>query len=160
MKTEFEFHLTLPVTFKPNNSGEQQEAHRLILKAPTNKQRTQRILLKEYTRMAIFSFRNENENFDQDNIDNIDTTDMQSMLNMDNKTDEEIEEAGKMFVELLYACKDVKMTAVIEEFLLLLLQVCMVEDERPMTKPIFDKMSPGDTDRLLGAYLGNFIIGL
>ena len=45
-KTEFEFDLNHTFMYKPDNSGEQAEAHKLILKEPTPKNMVERGILK------------------------------------------------------------------------------------------------------------------
>lgn len=161
IKTEFEFDLKVPFGYE--SGGEQTDAHKLILTAPSNKQRTHRIKLKEYVKLA--SSWSEKTLLDSLDFSQEGVIDAFAKLgDSANKADgdkPDISEAyaGAGIIDSMYACPDVKMTAAIEEFLLLLLDVCMVEGVKKLTKPLFEKMSPDDTDRLFGAYISNFISG-
>lgn len=156
MKTEFTFTLTSPVTYKPDNSGEQSETSTLTLKAPTNKQRTQRNKLKQYVLQSMFERQEKIQ--DSESLKNLqDEVDTDKLKKAEDMTDEEIERQGEILVMSLYGSKMVDSNVLIEEFLVLLQQVCFLEKDKNITKPVFEKMTPDDTDRLLGAYLVNFI---
>lgn len=163
MSDDFEFNLTKPILYKSKNSAEQEEAFKLILSAPTNKQRTQRIRLKQFIKQAA-------DSSEQKLVKALSPEAFEIMLKMgqeqnaeakakEARTPEEIEAEGNNFVDQIYSCSEIKAEAVIEEFLVLLQEVCLVEGDSKLTKPLFDKMTPGDTDRLLGAYIANFISG-
>lgn len=157
MKSEFDFDLAQPITYKPDNSGEQEECRKLILKAPTNKQRTQRTKLKQFVYQAILYIQQNPLKAEENEVDVPD--EVKNPFDSEGKSEEELQESGKNFCQLMYMCPTIDMTVVNEEFLILLLEVCLVEGEKKLTKPLYDKMSPVDTDNLLGAYLANFIIG-
>ena len=152
IKTEFEFNLT--TTFNYESSGEQAVAHKLILRAPTNKERTQRIRLKQYVTQAGTWFEKEY----MSKTTEAEITAAVAAVTAE-KTEEQTNSEYVQLANMFYMCPTIDMTKVIEEFLMLLKEVCTVEGEKKLTSPLFDKMSPDDTDRLLGAYCVNFLRG-
>ena len=159
MSSEIEFDLSSPITYE--SKGDQTEGFKLILKAPTNKQRQHRNALVDYIRKA--------NNATQDrmakmmDLINVKANDFVEIASSDEIKKEvekkDAEEIGKEIMGEVFDCEGIKTNAFVEEFLLLMSGVCMVEGEKEMTKPIFDKMSCDDTDRLMAVYIGNFMNG-
>lgn len=147
MKSEITFKLNVPFEYAVN--GSVSTASLLVLKAPSNKQRFQRAKLKEFFYIAFNESRTE-------------TTTAPTEEPKDVVVTEPPTEAmfADYVLQTLYSSDKVKMVEVIEEFKQLLLSdgVCKVEGEVNLTQALYDKMDADDADRLIGEYLGAFIL--
>lgn len=135
---EVEFRLDRPIEFA--QSGEIAKGEILILKAPSAKNQKERIKLQQGFFRAITSLK-------QDGADS-------------NKaaTTGSGEISGSEILALMLS-SDVDMVAYSEDFRRLATSgVILVEGSEVLTAPLFDKLHPDDSDRLLGEYLASFIL--
>jgi len=148
MKSEIDFKLNVPFEYAVNGGVE--TASLLVLKAPSNKQRFQRAKLKEFFYVAFGESREESS-------DAKETTEPKDAVQAEPPTEEAFAE---YVVQTLYTSSKVKMVEVIDEFKQLLLSegICKVEGSVNLTQALYDKMDAEDSDRLLGEYIGAFIL--
>jgi len=142
IRAEFDFTLEQPIEYSVG--GEMRQGSLLVLKAPSNKVRNQRTVLKEAFMLAL--------------------ADIQASAQAATESKEQgsISEAdfAEYVMHILYSSKSVRMVEMIEQFKLLLCSqgICKVENEADFTSVLFDRMDADDADRLMGAYLANFIL--
>jgi len=148
-KTEVLFNLTTPILYAAGN-GTQEEAHTLILKEPTARSMTDRAVLKQQF-MTIVEWIQSKANPDAEAA----TQDVP-----DEATDEEKEEFAAAVSQAIYMAPGVDYKLMLGSFRSLMIEAkcCSVEDERPLTSSLWDKLSPEDIDLMIGQYLVNFLL--
>lgn len=135
IKDELDFELKK--SFDYDYQGERETARLLVLRAPSNKQHKYRVRLQQGFFQAINAIRSTG-NSDQ--------------------TEQNVEVGGAEILALMLS-SDVDMVEYHEVFEKLICSaVCMVEDKTPLTATLYEKIHPDDLDRLMGDYLGNFIL--
>ena len=164
MSEEIEFDLSTPIKFE--SGGVQTEGIKILLSAPTNKIRQHRNALKDYITLASnYAQKAVLEIVDLGNEDVLKTVMEASQAYNEGKskgkekTPEDLDALGKEIMDQIFNCPDIKTNAVVEEFILLAKETCMLEGEKPLCKNLFAKMTCSDTDKLMAKYFGNFING-
>jgi len=134
-KDELEFELNKPFDF--DYQGEKETAGLLVLRAPSNKQHKYRVRLQQGFFQAINAIRSTGNS---------------------EQAEQNVEVGGAEILALMLS-SDVDMVEYHEVFQKLICSsVCMIEDKTPLTSVTYDKIHPDDLDRLMGEYLGNFIL--
>ncbi len=137
MKT-FEFSLSESISY--HNKGESQEGHSLTLTAPTVKARKKAAKLKQGVMRAVSSLQGD-ANIKPEDKKSKEDIKPEEILALIQMSSIEYDEYMDIFIDLL--CKG----------------ICKIEDEIEMTAQLADKMSFEDTEKLMGEYLINFILG-
>lgn len=157
MKTEFEFDLKHPILYKPENSGEQIEGHKLILKEPSPKNMVERGLLKQEVSKIVEWI---TEKATAQNDGKLPTVDKEDKEDSEEDPEEDVEEMGELIVLGMYSAPGVNIKTILGEFRKLMVDChrCSLEGEKDLTSALFDKIHPKDQDGMMGAYFGNFIL--
>ncbi len=148
-KSEVLFNLTTPILYAAGN-GNQEEAHTLIMKEPTARNMTERAVLKQQF-MTIVEWIQTQANPDTQTVkEDIPDEDMEA----------EKEEFATAVSQAIYMAPGVDYKPLLGSFRSLMVEAkcCSVEDERPLTSSLWDKLSPEDIDLMIGCYLVNFLL--
>ena len=148
-KSEFEFHLNTHILFA-GKSGDQEEGHTLILKEPTARNMAERAVLKQQF-MTIIEWIQSKATADESSAPE---------ANAEEASPEETEEFADAVSQALYFAEGIDYKAMLGSFRSLMVEAkcCVVEDEKPLTSSLWDKIRPDDIDRMIGHYLVNFLL--
>jgi hypothetical protein len=142
LKTEFEFTLSRPIKFA--HKGEVQEGIKLILNEPNNRN-PHRVRLQQAFIKAAQSIQAKTSKVASEAVTVSETPDITGndiyMLLLSSDTDVSIYHNyfRDLIIDSNHGC-------------------CMIEGMEKMNATTFDRMSPKDTDRLLGEFMENFIV--
>jgi len=142
VNNEFEFRLETPIEYAAD--GEVRQGALLYMKAPSNKQRFNRAKLKQSFFAALQGMSGEAKT-ESANAEAVALSE---------------EEFAEYVLHLLYSSKAVNICECLDEFKQIITShgICRVEGEADLTGVLFDRIDAEDCDKLLGAYIANFIL--
>lgn len=144
---EFQFICNDEITYHIN--GAEVKTCNLTLKAPSMMSSVAPLISQDIM-IAIRS-----------NVDSMKVSEeSQKQIQNQQQEDEKITIKSRDILTLLYSAKVIDMNKFREKFIKLLLErnICLLDNQIPITKAHFEYISYDESNRLMGEYLSNFLI--